>query len=193
MKKALAETLARWIESTLAPDTPAGDRHCFEIRRRFRIPGAGEVDLLTVRHLLPSPSGPDHFAVDLWSIDPATIGDGTVDAMTRRLHAFRAWYADLLETAETQGFSPAHRVSVCGNLVGAAIRRSPLIDLLSTSGSSLSFWTWRSKGSALEVSPYYGRTPSLASARTQLKGLLHHLPWEDTSDRPAAEKHPSRS
>jgi hypothetical protein len=174
MKTVLAKALLRWADLSLA----LGGEHCFQQRPRFRIPGAGVVDLLTVRHLPPS-----EFKVGLWSIEPGEIDDGAVDAMSRRLHAFEGWYAELLEHAETQGFSPAHRITVCGNVVGRSVRRSRLIDLLSSWDGSLSFWTWTKSGSAIEVAPYLGKGPALTAARAQLKGLLPHLRWHDSASR----------
>ena len=182
----LANALANWVGSTLkAPGTPGRD-HCFELRPRFRIPGAGSVDLLTVRHDMGSG---DRFRVDLWGILPGSVREKHVDAMTRRLHAFQAWYAELIEHAETQGFTPGHRLSVRGNLVGKSVRHSPLINLLSHWGSSMFFWTWTSSAAGLEVLPAYDRAPALKAARTQLKALLDHLAWEDSSEReePAAK------
>jgi hypothetical protein len=176
----LAKSLAGWVGSTLnAPGSP-GREHCFQIRPQFRIPGAGRVDLLTVRHETGSP---DRFRVDLWTIVSRALLEKDVDAMMRRLHAFEAWYAELIEHAETQGFSPDHRISVRGNLVGKAVRRSPLVDLLSHWGSAIFFWTWTRSGSEVEVLPAYDRAPALKAARTQLKGLLDHLPWEDSAER----------
>ena len=102
-----------------------------------------------------------------------------VDAMTRRLHAFEAWYAELVERAEFQGFSPSHRVFVSGNIVAPRVRRSPLVDLLSTRGSSITFWTWTRTRAAFEVAPFYGKYPAFGSSRTQMKDLLSHLAWED--------------
>lgn len=180
-KTALASALARWARSSLA----LGGEHCLEQRSRFRIPGAGLVDLLTVRHLRPS-----EFKVGLWSIDPGAVDDRAVDAMSRRLHAFEGWYSELREHAETQGFGPAHRITVCGNVVGRSVGRSPLIDLLSAWGCAVSFWTWKRSGAGIDVMPYLGRGRALASARTQLKALLPHLPWRDTADRDLSEKQP---
>jgi hypothetical protein len=172
-KNVLVKSLARWAGKALA----VGGEHCFELRSRFRIPGAGVVDLLSLRHTR------DHFIVGLWGIQAGAIEEASIDAMTRRIHAFQAWYSELQEHAELQGFSSAHRISVCGNLVGSAVRRSPLVDLLSNWGSGLHFWTWKATArGALEVSPCYGRPPALAPARAQLKGLLHHLPWQDTGE-----------
>jgi len=182
----LAKSLAGWVGSTLnAPGSP-GREHCFQIRPQFRIPGAGRVDLLTVRHEI---GGPDRFRVDLWCIVARGLLEKDVDAMMRRLHAFEAWYAELIEHAEMQGFSPVHRISVRGNLVGSAVRRSPLVDLLSHWGSSLFFWTWKRADAGIEVEPAYDRAPALRAARLQLRGLLDHLPWEDCADReePAAK------
>ena len=179
-KSVLVKALSRWAGTSLA----LGGEHCLDHRSRFRIPGAGLVDLLTVRHLRPSTPGPsDLFKVGLWSIDAGEVDDRAIDAMSRRLHAFEGWYSELLEHAETQGFSPAHRITVCGNVVGRSIRRSPLVDLLSTWDCSLSFWTWKRTGSAIDVMPYLGKDRTLTSARTQLKALLSHLAWEDTAER----------
>src|SRR5579872_5334441 len=115
----LAKSLAAWVGSTLnAPGSP-GREHCFQMRPQFRIPGAGRVDLLTVLH---ETGGLDRFRVDLWRIVPRALLEKDVDGMMRRLHAFEAWYAELIEHAETQGFSPGHRISVRGHLVGRAVR-----------------------------------------------------------------------
>lgn len=179
-KTALTKGLARWAGTSLA----LGGEHCLQQRSRFRIPGAGSVDLLTVRHLPPS-----EFRVNLWSIAPGGVDDRAVDEMGRRIHAFEAWYAELLEHAETQGFSPVHRITVCGNLVGRSVRRSPLVEMLSAWGCSMSFWIWTGTASALDVMPYLGKGPALGSARTQLKALLPHLPWHDTAERDV-EKQP---
>lgn len=185
---ALTKALAGWVGVTLhAPGSP-GREHCFQVRPRFRIPGAGRVDLLTVRH---DAGTPDRFRVDLWVVLPHAVEERDVDAMLRRLHAFEAWYAELSEHAETQGFRPGHRISVCGNIAGSSVRRSPLVDLLSHWGSSLYFWTWRRAGDGIDVLPAYDKAPSLKAARMQLRSLLDHLPWQDSVDRkepPAARK-----
>jgi hypothetical protein len=176
----LAQSLATWIETTLNGPGEPGAEHCFEARPRFRIPGAGSVDLLTCRH---DKGHPDRFRVDLWTILRRPLAESDADPMLRRLHAFQAWYVDLVEAAETQGFSPDHRVSLRGNLVGTGLRKSPLIELLSHSGSSLLFWEWKRARGVFDVRPAYGRTPSLAAARTKLKDLLDHLPWHDDAER----------
>jgi len=174
LKNALVNSLSRWAERSLR----IGDDHCLELRRHLRLPGAGAVDLLTLRHAR------DHFVVGLWNIQAGAIDERDIDAMTRRVHAFEAWYLELLEHAETQGFGPAHRISVCGNLVGCSVRSSPLANLLSNWGGSLFFWKWtRSPAGGFDVLPCYGKSPALSSARAQLKGLLHHLPWQDTGER----------
>ncbi|MBV8880907.1 MAG: hypothetical protein JO332_13130 [Planctomycetaceae bacterium] len=176
----LAKHLAGWVGAILnAPGTP-GREHCFQVRPQFRIPGAGRVDLLTVRH---ESGRPDRFRVDLWNILPRTLDEKDLDGMMRRLHAFDALYAELIEHAETQGFSPGHRVSIRGNLVGKSIHASPFVDLLRHWGSSIFFWTWKRVRTGIEVQPSYDRAPSLRAARAQLKGLLDHLPWEDTAER----------
>jgi len=176
----LSKSLATWIETTLnAPGDP-GPEHCFELRPRFRIPGAGSVDLLTCRH---DKGRPDRFRVDLWTILARPIGEADVDPVLRRIHAFKAWYCDLVEAAETQGFSPDHRVSLCGNLVGTALGRGPLIELLAQSGSSLSFWEWKRARGVFTARPAYGPPPALGAARTKLKGLMDHLPWHDAAER----------
>jgi hypothetical protein len=176
----LTRSLATWIETTLNPPGGPGPEHCFEARPRFRIPGAGRVDLLTCRH---DKGHPDRFRVDLWTILSRPLGDSDTDPMFRRLHAFQAWYGDLVESAETQGFSPDHRVTLRGNIVGTALRSSPLIELLSQSGSSLSFWEWKRPRGVFDVRPVYGRTLTLGAARTKLKGLLDHLRWHDDAAR----------
>lgn len=175
----LDKSLAAWIEATLNDPGDSGREHCFELRRRFRVPGAGKVDVLTVRH---ESGATDLFRVDLWTIVPRRIEEKDVDALMRRLHAFQAWTAELIEHAETQGFSPRHRIRLRGNLVGRSVRRSPFVDLLSHWGSSVFFWTWTRAGAGLDVQPAYGRAPSPKSARLQLKGLLDHLPWSDSVD-----------
>jgi len=176
----LSQSLETWIETTLnAPGEP-GAEHCFEARPRFRIPGAGSVDLLTCRH---DKGHPDRFRVDLWTILNRPIGESDTDPMLRRIHAFQAWYGDLVEAAETQGFSPDHRVSLRGNLVGTALGKSPLIEILSQSASSLLFWEWKRARGVFDVRPVWGRTPGLGAARTKLKGLLDHLPWHDDAER----------
>jgi len=175
----LAKALADWIASTLNEPGNPGREHCFDLRPRFRIPGAGRVDLLTLRH---DRGAPERFRIDLWTIQPRTIEQRDADAMLRRIHAFEAWYSELAEHAERQGFSPNHRLSVCGNLVGPAVRRSPLIDLLSHWGSAFFFWTWKRDGADFDVQPAYGPAPALRAFRGQLKGLLDHLPWKDTAE-----------
>lgn len=180
MSGTLAKSLASWLDTTLNPPGGAGREHCFELRPRFRIPGAGKVDLLTLRHGL---GNPDRFRVDLWTILPRAVREDDIDPMLRRIHAFQAWYRDLVEHAETQGFSPGHRLGVCGNLLGTSLTRSPLTELLSHVGSSVFFWNWKRTRGVFDVAPAYGREPSLGAARAQLKGLLDHLTWEDSVDR----------
>ena len=168
-KSVLVSSLSAWVRDALTH----GREHCVEVHRGVRIPGAGRVDLVTVRHEA------DRFAVGLWTISAREAGDPEIDAMSRRLHAFEAWYAELVERAEFQGFSPSHRVFVSGHIVAPRVRRSPLVDLLSTRGSSITFWTWTRTRSAFEVAPFYGKYPAFGSSRTQMKDLLSHLAWED--------------
>jgi hypothetical protein len=175
----LGKSLADWIGATLNEHGNPGREHCFDQRTRFRIPGAGRVDLLTIRH---DRGTPDRFRIDLWNILPRTITQRDADAMMRRIHAFEAWYSELREHAGRQGFDPKHRLSVCGNLVGPAIRRSPLIRLLSHWGSAFFFWTWKRDGAGIDVQPAYGPSPALGALRGQLKGLLDHLPWTDAAE-----------
>lgn len=184
MSRALSlEPLSTWISSTYNAHNRRVHEHCFEIRPKFRIPGAGVADLLTVRHShSASPGGPDLFAVGLWTFEEGMVNDLAVDAVQRRIQAFQACYAELLEQAEIQGFSALHRISVCGNLVGASVKRSALIDLLSNWGTSMAFWTWKSVASGIELAPYYGRQPGMTAPRSQMKDLLDHLPWEDSAE-----------
>lgn len=186
----LVGKLAAWVGATLNDPQTSGHEHCFQVRPQFRIPGAGRVDLLTVRH---DTGRSDRFRVDLWVIQPRTVEAEDIDGMLRRIHAFEAWYTELMEHAETQGFSPRHRISVCGNLVGRSIRRSPLVDLLSHWGTALFFWTWKRAGLGIDVAPAYDRPPALKAARTQLKGLLDHLPWEDCADRDEPVAKPTKT
>jgi len=172
-KTALVSALGTWAGRALA----VGGEHCVDVRPRFPIPGAGLVDLLTVRHVR------DHFVVGLWSIQEGPLEERALDAMTRRIHAFEAWYCELMEHAETQGFRSAHRVSVCGNLVTRSVPHSRLVDLLSNWGGALCFWTWKPAAPAgLELSPFYGKAPALAAGRSQLKSLLNHLSWADVAE-----------
>jgi len=172
-KNALVAALAAWAPAALSP----GREHTLDVRRRVRIPGAGPVDLLTIHH------AGDRFTIALWLIEPGEIRESAVDAMTRRLHAFEAWYADLVEHAEIQGFGPSHRIFVTGNLVGRAVRRGPLVNLLSNHGSALRFWTWKRAGAGIEVAPFCGTGNAQASSRTRLKGLLPRLTWKDVGER----------
>jgi len=176
----LRSSLSAWVRKALTH----GREHCVDIRRRVHIPGAGPVDLVAVRHEA------DRFAVGLWSIIPGEAADAEIDAMSRRIHAFEAWYSELRERAELQGFNPTHRLVVCGNIVARSVRRSPLVDLLSTRGSSLYLWTWSRTRSTFDVAPFYGRCPEFGSARTQIRDLLTHLTWEDVAaaERASAEK-----
>ncbi len=186
----LAQSLAGWVGSTLgAPGHPGRD-HCFQIRPQFRIPGAGKVDLLTLRH---ESGGPEHFRIDLWTILPGAVREKDVDGMLRRLQAFGAWYADLVEHAETQGFRPAHELSIRGNLAGRTVLRSPLVDLLSGGGSSIFLWSWTRTAAGIDLLPAYDRTSPLRAARIQLKALLDHLPWEDRSEEPERAAEPTRA
>jgi hypothetical protein len=140
----------------------------------------GTVDLLTARH---EKGGPDHFRVDLWNILPRPIGESDLDPMLHGLHAFQAWYGDLVEQAETRGFSPDHCLNLRGNLVGTSLRGGRLLELLSHSGSCLCFWTWKRIPGGFDVVPAYGRTPALRATRNRLKRLLNHLSWRDVDER----------
>ena len=170
-QNALVTGLAAWIPEAFAP----GRGKSMELHPHVRIPAAGPVDLVSVRQEA------DRFAVGLWSILPGTAGDRSVDAMTRRLHAFEAWYSELLERAELQGFRPIHRLSITGNVVARGVRRSALVDLLSTRGPSICFWTWRRAAAGFEVVPFYGECPALSSSRPRLRELLSRLQWEDAA------------
>jgi hypothetical protein len=176
----LRSSLSAWVRKVLTHDR----EHCVDIRRRVHIPGAGPVDLVAVRHEA------DRFAVGLWSIVRGTAVDADLDAMTRRIHSFEAWYSELRERAEVQGFTPTHHLTICGNIVARAVRRSPLVDLLSTRGSSIYLWTWARSRGKFDVAPFYGRCPGFGSSKTQIRDLLTHLTWEDTKvvERVSAEK-----
>jgi len=176
----LVKPLTGWIQRTLAGPGDRAPEHCFQVRPHFRIPGAGTADLLTLRH---DKGSPELFRVDLWTILPRALAESDVDPMLRRLHAFQAWYGDLVEKAELLGFGPDHRLTLRGNLVGASLRRRALLDLLSQAGSSLFFWTWKKGRAGLDVAPAYGRNPVPGAARARLKGLLDHLPWHDAAER----------
>src|SRR5690349_13067280 len=102
LKNALAKSFSTWAARSLA----VGGEHCLELRPRFRIPGAGPVDLLSIRHVR------NRFYVGLWEVRAGRLGERDVDAMSRRIHAFQAWYSELVEHVETQGFRASHRVSV---------------------------------------------------------------------------------
>ncbi len=170
LKNALAKSLSSWAARSMA----VGGEHCLELRPRFRIPGAGAVDLLSIRHVR------NHFGIGLWEIRPGRLDERDLDAMTRRIHAFQAWYSELVEHVETQGFRSSHRVSVYGNLVGRSVSRGPLINLLSHWSGAICFWIWKqTSASAVELTPFTGKAPALGAKRMQLKGLLHHLPWQD--------------
>lgn len=186
----LAKDLETWVGSTLNAPGNTGREHCFQVRPRFRIPGAGLVDLLTIRH---ETGTPDRFRLDFWNILPRAVGDRDVDAMMRRLTAFQAWYAELTEQAETQGFSAGHRILICGNLAGKSVSRSPYVDLLSHWGSTIFFWSWSKSGAGLELTPAYHRPPALRSARTQLRSILDHLRWEDSAEREETLVNPTRA
>jgi hypothetical protein len=173
----LSKALAAWVETTLRAPTSNGREHCFQIRPHFRIPGAGRVDLLTLRH---DRGTPERIRIDFWNIVPRTVSERDVDAMMRRVHAFQAWYAELIEHAETQGFSAGHQICIRGNLAGKSVCRTPFVDLLSHWGSTIFFWTWSKSRAGLDLVPAYDRPPALKSARTQLKSLLDHLRWDDS-------------
>jgi hypothetical protein len=183
LKNALAKSLSIWAARSLA----VGGEHCLELRPRFRIPGAGPVDLLSIRHVR------NHFYVGLWDVRPGRLGERDVDAMSRRIHAFQAWYWEFVEHVETQGFRSTHRVSVCGNLVGRSVASCPMIDLVSHWSGAFCFWIWKkSSPSSIELSPFIGKAPALAPKRAQLKGLLHHLPWQDMAAGEEAEEADSK-
>jgi hypothetical protein len=184
LKNALSKSLSAWASRALA----VGGEHCLELRPGFRIPGAGPVDLLSIRHIR------NHFSVGLWTIRPGRLDERDLDAMSRRILAFQAWYSELLEHVETQGFRSTHRVSVCGNMVGRSVAPGPLVDLLSTWSGAMCFWTWkRGSASTLEVTPFIGRAPALGARRVSLKRLLHHLPWQDLAAGEESETDPVRS
>ena len=183
-KNALAKSLSTWAARSLA----VGGEHCLELRPHFRIPGTGPVDLLSIRHVR------HQFFVGLWTIRPGRLDERDLDAMSRRIHAFRAWYSELLEHVETQGFRSNHQVSVCGNLVGRSVAPSPLVELVSNWSGTMCFWTWkRGPESSLEVTPFTGRAPALGARRASLKRLLHHLPWRDMAAGEETETDPVRS
>ena len=78
-----------------------------------------------------------------------------------------------------------------GALVGRSVGRSPLVDLLSHWSGAVYFWTWKqSSASMVELTPYTGKAPALGAKRTQLKGLLHHLPWQDMAAAEETEADP---
>ena len=43
---------------------------------------------------------------------------------------------------------------------------------------------------AIDVTPFIGKAPALAAGRSKIKGLLHHLPWQDMGAGEEAEADP---
>jgi len=184
----LTEALCAWIEGTYNHPEWRENNHCFTVRKDVRIPESGLVDAVSVGHRPPAADGePDVFSICLWQLEPVAVDVPAIDRMSRHLHAFGAWYSELLEAAQCRGFASRHRVLLRGNLVGASVLPDPMIDLLSHWGREISFWTYARTGERIEVEPYYGTARSLRPARRRLTELLDHLKWRDLEAAPSRE------
>jgi hypothetical protein len=145
------------------------------------------VTAVSIRHHVPLVSrAPELFVVDLWDLRPGEVGDADAARMCARLASYRAWYDELLENAEVEGRRRRHRLSIHGNLVGASVAASPLVDLLSLHGKEVAFWTYRLGEGSAEFEPHYREDrPAPVSP---LGALLDHLPWEAPTDQVRASE-----
>lgn len=184
----LTDALCAWIGGIYNHPEWRENNHCFIVRKEVRIPESGPIDAVSVGHRPPAADGgSDLFTVCLWQLEPEVVDLPAIDRLSRHLHAFGAWYSELLEAAQCRGFSSRHRVVLRGHLVGASVRPDPLIDLLSHWGRDLSLWTYARAGDRLDIEPYTGTARSLRPARRRLTDLLDHLRWRDLEATPTRE------
>lgn len=175
-----------WLEMLYREPEVRKDSHCFRLLRDVEFPEGSAVDALTVLHWEGvGAGGLDLFVAGLWKFREEEIDRAAAEAMTGLMLAFRLWYAELLESAETNGLRRKHVCRVHGNLVGRGVAgRSPLLDLVSNSGSGeLALWTWRRNGATGLAAPRAG-APGLAARWTRrLDALLGHPPWDGPEER----------
>ena len=172
----LVDDLAAWVEASHPTGGTRRNLHCSRIWKAVPGPSLGGVSVVSVRHQVPLVSrAPDLFVVELWDLRPGEIGDSDAARMCAQLAAYRAWYDEILEEAEIQGRGRRHRFSVHGNLVGASIGASPLIDVLSLHGREVAFWTCRRSEDGTDFLPHFGEERS--TAPSPLSAMLDHLPW----------------
>jgi hypothetical protein len=172
----LALQLVRWLESPGHLPGTLRNLHCRRVWESVPGPSLGDVTAVSVRHHVPLVSrAPELFVVDLWDLRPGEVGDADAARMCARLAAYRAWYDELLEDAEVAGRRRRHRLSVHGNIIGASVAASPLVDLLSLHGREVAFWTYRVAEEHAEFEPYYREERPCPPS--PLKAMLDHLPW----------------
>ena len=176
----LADDVRAWISRTYNPAAWRGGNNCFRILPRVRLPDGSVSDLVSLRHCRSvSSEAPDLFVVGLWNLTTGEAADEEVNLASRQLQLFHAWYAELEDSSRCCGFRPDYRFEVRANIVGAAIRPTPLTHVLSDWGRDISFWTWHPCGPGVELLPYYGRAPLVPESRRRLRELLSHLSWSD--------------
>jgi hypothetical protein len=167
----------RWIEASFHPLETLGNLHCSRVWKSVPGPSLGDVTAVSVRHQVPLVSrAPELFVLELWDLLPREVGDADVARMCARLASYRAWYDELLEDAEVEGRRRRHRFSVHGNLVGASVAATPLVDLLSLHGREVAFWTYRVSEGGAEFEPHVREEQPVAAS--PLVWMLDHLPWE---------------
>ena len=174
----LLQHLHGWIKGNSPPPLTL---HCFRLFKAVPLPDGGTISAVSVRHQRSgSPRAPELVVAELWNLCDGPVQAADVKEMGVALATFRAWYAEILEEAETEGLRRRHRFSVHGNLIGPSVQSSALVDLLSHHGGEVAFWTVRRTPDGTEFEPYYGEdqrpSPSV------LARMLDHLAWDAPQD-----------
>ncbi len=177
----LVQQLVRWLENPSHPPGTLRSLHCTRVWRSAPGLSLGDVTAVSIRHQVPLVSrAPELFVVNLWDLRPGEVGDADAARMCAQLASYRAWYDELLEDAEVEGRRRRHRLSIHGNLVGASVAPSPLVDLLSLHGHEVAFWTYQPTVDGIKFEPYC--LEERATEPSPLMGILDHLPWQAAPD-----------
>lgn len=172
----LVQQLSRWIEKSNCTGGPAGGLHCFRVQKSAGLPGGSRLAAVSVRHEVPRGGGaPEVVVVELWNLRRGPVEPSHVSETCLHLSSYRAWYAQVLEKAETRGLKRRHRLTVHANVVGTEVRPSAAADLLSHHGREVAFWTYRLRDGRVEFDPYYGE--GRPAPKSVLEPMLDHLAW----------------
>lgn len=167
----------RLIEEWIRRTTEDERDHCHGVRRDIVLPGSPPIDVVSFRHQDPIvPGAPDVFTVGLWRCLNGAVTAQTVRDMALSLLLWRTAYAQLLEDGACRGWRRRHRFSVRGNILGARVERTTLLDTLSVGGGEVVFWTFADEPGGLVVEPYY--VDDFGEQGGRVDEVLDHLTWD---------------